>query len=287
MARPLTLALAQVPGRRAGDLDGFAEHATATRQRFPGTRLLAYPELHLTSESDVDSAEPLTDGPRHRCFAALAGDLGLWLCPGSVAELGADGHVYDTAVVYSPEGALAATYRKVFPWRPREEFRPGREFVVFPIPGVGRVGLSVCYDAWFPEATRHLAWLGAELVLNVVRTDTADRGQEIVLARANATVNQVFVASVNASGPTGVGHSVLAGPEGQVLAELPGAGSGVLTAEIDLDAVTTVRRHGSFGITRVWNQLREDDEPIPLPLYGGALTPAAWAEAERRRGAPV
>ncbi|GHF83391.1 putative amidohydrolase [Amycolatopsis bartoniae] len=274
MGRPLTLALAQVSAGR--DLAGFAAHASATVHRFPGTRLLAYPELHLTAESDVDSAEPLTDGPRHRYFAELAGDLGLWLCPGSVAELGDDGHVYDTAVVYSPEGELAASYRKVFPWRPHEPFRPGREFVVFPIPGVGRVGLSVCYDAWFPETTRHLAWLGAELVLNVVRTDTADRAQEVVLARANAIVNQVFVASVNAAGPTGVGHSVLTGPEGQVLAELPGGTEEVLTAVIDLDVVTAVRRHGSFGVTKPWEQLREDDEPIPLPLYGGALTASRW-----------
>lgn len=274
MGRPLTLALAQIP---AGDLAGFTAHASATLERFPGTRLLAYPELHLAGE------EPLTGGSRHRKLAELAGDLKVWLCPGSIAERGDDGHLYDTAVVYSPEGELAASYRKVFPWRPHETFRPGREFVVFPIPGVGRVGLSVCYDAWFPESTRHLAWLGAELVLNVVRTDTADRAQEIVLARANATVNQVFVASVNASGPTGVGHSVLAGPEGQVLAELPGAGSGVLTAVVDLDVVTAVRRHGSFGVTRVWDQLREGDEPIPLPLYGGALTPEAWAQTEHRR----
>ncbi|MFJ8814751.1 carbon-nitrogen hydrolase family protein [Amycolatopsis thermoflava] len=280
MGRPLTLALAQLPS--VDDLDRFAAHATATMRRFPGIRLLAYPELHLAGESESDSVEPLT-GPRHRRFAELAGDLGVWLCPGSVAELGDDGHVYDTAVVYSPEGELAAAYRKVFPWRPHEPFRPGREFVVFAIPGVGRVGLSVCYDAWFPEVTRHLAWLGAELVLNVVRTDTADRAQEIVLARANAIANQVFVASVNAAGPTGLGHSVLAGPEGQVLAELPGASAGVLTAVVDLDAVTAVRRHGSFGVTRVWDQLREGDEPIPMPLYGGALTPAAWAAAERRR----
>nr|WP_202506849.1 carbon-nitrogen hydrolase family protein [Amycolatopsis rubida] len=281
------MALAQVPGRGAGDLGGFAAHADATAARFPGTTLLAYPELHLTAESDVAAAEPVEDGPRHRCFAELAGDLGLWLCPGSVAELGGDGHVYDTAVVYSPEGKLAAAYRKMFPWRPWEPFKPGREFVVFGVPGIGRVGLSVCFDAWFPETTRHLAWLGADLVLNVVRTDTADRAQEVVLARANATVNQVFVASVNAGGPTGAGHSVLAGPEGQLLAELPGSGSGVLTAVVDLDAVTTVRQYGSFGVTRVWEQLREDDDPIPMPLYGGRITPSAWAETGRRQRAPV
>ena len=282
MSRPLPLALAQVPGRRPDDLDGFAAHAEQTVRQFPDTRLLVYPELHLADgDPSAARAEPVRTGARHERFAALAGDLGVWLCPGSVAEPGENGGVFNTAVVYSPEGELAAAYRKVFPWRPFEPWRPGREFVVFEIPGVGRVGLSVCYDAWFPETTRHLAWMGAELVLNVVRTGTVDREQEIVLARANATVNQVFVASVNAGAPSGRGHSVLVGPEGNVLAELPGAHEGVLTGVVDFDLVANARQFGSFGLTRPWHQLREDDEPIPMPLYGGEITSRRWSGAQR------
>ena len=278
MSRSLVLALAQVPGRPADDLAGFADHARRTCRAFPRTQLLAYPELHLDGgdAGGPESAQPVGSGPRHDAFAALAAELGVWLCPGSVDELGDDGGIYNTAVVYSPTGELVAAYRKVFPWRPFERARPGREFVVFPIPDVGTVGLSICYDAWFPETTRHLAWMGADIVLNVVRTDTVDRGQEIVLARANATVNQVFVASVNAAGPSGLGHSVLVDPEGHVVAELPGATPGTLTAVVDLDRVDTVRRFGSFALTRVWEQVREGDDPIPLPLYGGAITPGRW-----------
>lgn len=290
MSRALPIALAQVSGRRPDDLDGFAAHAESTMQLFSQTALLVYPELHLaTDDSDpldqqavLDSAEPLTDGPRHKMLSQLAGDLGVWLCPGSVSELGEDGHVYNTALVYSPSGQLAASYRKVFPWRPFEQARAGREFVVFPIPGLGRVGLSVCYDAWFPETMRHLAWMGADLVLNVVKTGTVDRELEIVLARANATVNQMFVASVNASGPSGLGHSVLVSPEGGIISELPGATAGVLTGVIDLDQVANVRRYGSFGLTRVWSQFGADDEPIPMPLYGGEITPQAWSLTNQR-----
>lgn len=285
MSRPLALALAQAPGRHPDDLDGFAEHAVTTARLFPQTRLLVYPELHLSGDDrdplDTatvrDSAQPLKEGPRHKLLATLAADLGLWLCPGSFSELGDDGHVYNTAVVYSPQGELVATYRKIFPWRPFEQTRPGREFVVFDIAGIGRLGLSICYDAWFPESARHLAWMGAEIILHVVKTGTVDREQEVVLARANATVNQVFVASVNASGPSGNGHSVLVGPEGNVLSELPGAAPGVLTAIADLDAVTNARRFGSFALTRPWSQFTDDDEAIPLPLYGGALSPGTWA----------
>jgi predicted amidohydrolase len=291
VSRNLVLSLVQTAGRRPDDFSGFAEHATSTARLFPQTQLLVYPELHLsTDDSDpldqqavLDSAEPLTDGPRHKQLCELAADLKVWLCPGSVSELGDDGSVYNTALLYAPTGELAAHYRKVFPWRLFEKARPGREFVVFAIPDVGRVGLSVCYDAWFPESTRHLAWMGAEIVINVVKTGTVDREQEIVLARANAAVNQVFVASVNASTPSGLGHSVLVGPEGNVISELPGATPGVLTAAIDLDQVDTVRRYGSFGLSRIWSQLRADDEPIPMPLYGGAITPQAWAGAEERR----
>jgi predicted amidohydrolase len=286
MSRPLILALAQVPGRRPDELDGFADHATATARAFPSTQLLVYPELHLASNDDdpldqqavLDSAEPVTDGPRHQHLSTLAAELGLWLCPGSVSELGDDGHVYNTAVVYSPDGRLAASYRKVFPWRPFEQARPGRDFVTFDIPGVARVGLSICYDAWFPETTRHLAWMGAEIILNLVKTGTVDREQEIILARANATVNQVFVASVNGSGPSGLGHSVLVGPEGNILGELLGATPGVLTAVVDLDAVSNARQYGSFALTRPWSQIQEGDDPIPMPLYGGAITHAAWVQ---------
>ena len=69
------------------------------------------------------------------------------------------------------------------------------------MPGTGRAGLSICYDAWFPESTRSVAWLGAEFVVNVVKTIGADRKQERVLAQANAIVNQVFMLSVNCRGP--------------------------------------------------------------------------------------
>lgn len=283
MGRPLPIALAQVPGRTVDDVAGFAESAATIIASHPETRLLVYPELHLSMDESgaaadelLDQAQPLRSGPRHEMLSEVAADLGIWLCPGSVYELGADDHVYNTAIVYGPSGELAATYRKVFPWRPFERTHAGREFVVFDLPGVTRIGLSICYDAWFPECTRHLAWMGAELVLNVVRTATVDRTQEIVLARANATVNQVFVASVNAAAPSGRGQSVLVGPEGNVLGETVDSAAAVLTSVIDLDLVSNARRYGSFGMTRMWDQMQDEDPPIPMPLYGGEITAKTW-----------
>jgi hypothetical protein len=180
---------------------------------------------------------------------------------------------------YGPDGTLAASYRKVFPWRPFEPYRPGDRFVVFDVPDVGRLGFSICYDAWFPEVTRHLAWMGAEVVVNPVKTTTGDRAQELVLARANAIVNQVYVLSVNAAAPDGAGRSLVVDPEGLVRTSAPSEAETVLTDVLDLDAVTRVRTYGTAGLNRMWSQFTEDDAPLDLPLYQGRLDPARWRPA--------
>ena len=288
MSRPLPLVLAQAARRPADDLDGFAADVRRRIRGLPATPLVVYPELHLCGpargadpfdpDRPQDSAEPL-GGPRDRALGRLAADLGVWLAPGSVYERGTDGRIHNTAVVYSPEGERVAAYRKIFPWRPYETVEPGGEFVVFDMAGFGRVGLSICYDAWFPESTRHLAWMGAELVLNLVQTSGGDRAQELVLARANAIVNQVFMASVNCAAPVGTGRSVLVDPQGLVRSEAAGDSDTTLTDVIDLDEVANVRRIGTAALNRPWQQFRPDDRPLALPLYQGSIDPATWTGA--------
>jgi predicted amidohydrolase len=290
MSQPLSVGLVQAAARhhRAPDLDSFATEVRRLARTYPGVRLLAYPELHLcghTKDEEPEevmaaAAQPL-DGPRGAMLGALARDLGIWLVPGSVYELGEDGQIYNTAVVYSPRGTRVAAYRKMFPWRPHETTAAGAHFVVFDMEGYGRVGLSICYDAWFPEVTRHLAWQGADLVLNLVRTPTVDRAQELVLARANAIVNQVFMASVNAAPPDGIGRSVLVDPEGRVRAEAGPDPELVLTDVLDLAEARRVRSHGTAGLTRVWDPFTEGQAPLELPLYAGRIDPERWREGHR------
>ncbi|WP_089099150.1 carbon-nitrogen hydrolase family protein [Streptomyces hyaluromycini] len=289
MSRPLPVALVQAPPRLATDpLSGFAEDVAGVLARFPQTRLVAYPELHLCgtdgppaeSESRLrDAAEPL-DGPRVRQLAELAGDLGVWLFPGTVCERGPAGELFNTALAFSPQGRLAAHYRKVFPWRPFEPYAPGDRFVVLDLPDTGRVGFAICYDAWFPEVARHLAWMGAEVIVNPVMTTSADRAQELVLARANAIVNQVYVVSVNTAGPLGTGRSLVVDPEGRVRVQAADSAPTVLTDVLDLDDVTRVRTFGTAGLNRMWNQFTEADAPIDLPLYDGRLDPRRWRIAD-------
>jgi predicted amidohydrolase len=285
MARPLSAALAQyAPLTGADPIAALHDQAAEMRSATPGLDLMVFPEIHLCGDCDTAAdgnewlkaaAEPL-DGPRVRALSRVAADLGVWLIPGSVPELGVDGRVYNTEVVLDPKGDLVASYRKVFPWRPYEAWSSGHEFIVFDMPGIGRGGLSICYDAWFPESTRSVAWMGAEFVVNVVKTIGSDRKQERILAQANAIVNQVFMLSVNAAGPIGAGGSIVSDPEGTVVADLPTADPGLITLQIDLDDVTRVREVGTEGFNRMWSQMDADDPLIDLPIYSGRIDPTKW-----------
>ena len=285
MQRILPLVAAQARPRLIGEpVSAFADEVKAALDAQPHSKLVVFPELHLFGDQDPDlqraemlqaSAEPL-DGPRVAELKQLARDLNIWLVPGSVCERGPEGQLFNTQLVLSPEGELAGYYRKIFPWRPFEPYDPGDRFTTVDLPGIGRVGLNICYDAWYPEVSRQLAWMGAEVILNVVKTTTPDRRQELILAKANAIVNQVFMVSVNCAGPTGKGQSIIVDPEGNTLAEAPDAEPQLLTAELDLAAVEHVRTHGTENLNRPWSQFREGELAVELSVYQGRINPATW-----------
>jgi formamidase len=265
----------------------YVVEARRLLRTFPNTRMLVHPELYLSAIGPTMGAPPADYAPERVAqpvpgqltdrLGELARELGVWLLPGSFYEAGDDGQVHNTAVAVAPDGSLAARYRKIFPWRPWERAAPGRDFVVFDVEGVGRAGLMICYDGWFPEVARQLAWLGAEVLVQPAATWTADREQELVLARAQAIANQVYVVNVNMGGAHGNGRSLVVDPEGHVLQAAAG-GDEVLTEVLDLDAVRRVREYGTVAMNRLWEELRE--RRIELPMYGGSL-PARAPSAER------
>ncbi len=295
VSRLLPVLIAQVPSRDPSDaVTGLRTELLELLDDFPATRMVVYPEYHTCRVSGGPAererqyracAEPLS-GPRLTALRAVAREAGVWLVPGTVIERGPADELFNTAVAIGPDGEVAATYRKIFPWRPFEPFTPGRQFVVFDVPGLGRFGLCICYDLWFPEVIRQLAWLGAEVVLCPTQTSTRDREQELVLARAAAIQNQVYVVSANAADPAGTGRSIVADPEGLVRLQAPSEVPSLLTDVIDLDAVTRVREFGTCGLNRMWSQFTSDDLPIPLPLYEGSIAPGRWDIQVRQENAP-
>jgi formamidase len=277
--RPLSFAGLQtspVIGDPEATLRRMAERVARVRAIAPRVQLVLFPELHLPAlpplleahgerprELAVDVPGPLTEQ-----LGEIARANGVWLVPGSVYERGEGDRVHNTCLVLSPEGELAASYRKVFPWQPHESSAPGDRFVTFDIPDVGRIGLSICYDGSFPETCRQLAWMGAEVVLQPTLTTTSDRPQELVMARANAIFNQLYVVSLNAGPPAALGRSLIVDPDGLVRLQA-GDGEELLTDVLDLDAVTRVREHGTAGVSRLWDQFVRSAPALGFPTPPG------------------
>jgi formamidase len=192
-----------------------------------------------------------------------------WLVPGSLYEVDGD-LLYNTAVVISPLGELIAKYRKMFPWLPFEAgTTAGDEFCVFDVPYVGRFGLSICYDTWFPETVRTLAWMGAEVIIHPTMTPTSDRELELILNQANAIFNQCYFIDINGVGPWGGGRSLIVDPDGRVL-QKAGESETILTEIIDLDNVKKAREFGNLGLSQLWKQLKE--HPRPFPIYENGIS---------------
>jgi len=178
--------------------------------------------------------------------------------------------LYNTAFVISPEGEIVAKYRKMFPWLPYATgTTPGDQFCVFDIPNVGRFGLCICYDMWFPEVSRQLAWMGAEVIIQPTLTPTSDRELELAMARANGLFNQCYFVSVNGIGEWGGGRSTIIDPDGRVLQEAS-TNQTFITELIDLDHTARTREYGTLGLGQTLKQLRDSGHKFPI-YEDGAL----------------
>ncbi|KND44030.1 carbon-nitrogen family hydrolase [Streptomyces stelliscabiei] len=223
-----------------------------------GADLVVLPELWTTGafafESFTTEAEPLK-GPTYEAMAKAASDAGVWLHAGSIPERAAsdsgsatgDGPLYNTSLVFSPSGDLAAAYRKIhrFGFDKGEAvlMGAGSELVTLRLPET-TVGLATCYDLRFPELFRGLVDAGAETLVLSAGWPERRRAHWTLLARARAVENQAYVLACGTAGThAGVpqaGHSIVVDPWGEVLAEA-GADEEVLTVEFDPAKVATTR----------------------------------------------
>ena len=246
----------------------------AVRRRFPWVDMVVVGELAAFGPNPAH-AQPMP-GPAESRLCEAARRNRLWLVPGSLYEQ-AGGLVYNTAPVIDPTGRVVARYRKMFPFLPYERgVACGSEFVTFEVPGVGRFGLSICYDMWFPETTRTLASMGAEFILHPSLTSTIDRDAELAIARANATISQCYFLDVNVAGDMGVGRSALFGPGGEVICQA-GAGRETLVAELDLQAVRNARTRGWLGLTQPLKSFR--DSEVKFAVHDLAARRTAYLES--------
>ncbi len=241
-----------------------------------GAKLVVLQELHCgsyfcqTEDTGVfDRAEPIP-GPGTAVFAALAKELGIVLVT-SLFERRAAGLYHNTAVVLEADGSIAGIYRKMhIPEDPgyneKFYFTPG-DLGFNPIDtSVGRLGVLVCWDQWYPEAARLMALAGAELLIypTAIGWDPQDPTAEqqrqrdawITVQRGHAVANGLPVVAVNRVGveaaPDGTGEqrfwgsSFVAGPQGEILAQADTHREQTLVGAIDYGRSEEVRRIWPF-----------------------------------------
>lgn len=230
--------------------------------RFPWVQMVMFSEL--CAFGPMPGNAQALPGETEDVFRRMAARHRIWLLPGSLFERRGD-LIYNTLPVINPHGEVVARYRKMFPFQPYETgIAAGTEFVVFDVPEVGRFGVSICYDMWFPETTRTLAAMGAEVILHPTLTDTIDRDVELSIARAAAVTNQCYFFDINGLGAGGVGRSIVIGPSGYVIHEATG-GEEIIPVEINLDRVRREREVGIRGLGQPLKSFR--DRPVEFTVY--------------------
>jgi len=277
------IAALQLSLAHEGNLPAIMAELRAAARRFPWIRMMLLSELAVHGVSPSRAEPP--GGPTEQALCALARELQTWLLPGSLF-LEEGGAIFNTAPMISPKGDIVARHRKLYPFLPYERgIAPGDSHTVFDVEGVGRFGISICYDMWFPETTRSLAWLGAEVVLHPTLTNTIDRDVELAIARAGAASNQLYFLDVNAAGDLALGRSGFYGPGGEILHE-SGAGREIVALDLDLDHVRRVRARGWNGLGQILKSFR--DGPASFPPYGpGRVASPSLDTLGRLRMPPV
>ena len=242
-----------------------------------GARLIVLQELHnslyfcQTENTDLFDLAETIPGPSTDFYSKIAGDNKVVLVT-SLFEKRAPGLYHNTAVVFDTDGSIAGKYRKMhIPDDPayyeKFYFTPG-DLGFEPIQtSLGKLGVLVCWDQWYPEAARLMALKGAEMLISptAIGWESSDTREEqerqknawIISQRGHAVANGLPVISVNRTGiepdPSGQtngihfwGNSFVCGPQGEFIACATDNEECNLIAEIDLSRSENVRRWWPF-----------------------------------------
>ena len=245
----LTLALAQMDVRTGQPEANLAKARTfAAQAQEAGADLLLFPELWLHGydlERAEEWASPLGEGGFLR-MADLAREYGLHLS-GTGLERHAAG-ISNTSVLYGPDGGLLGSYRKIhlFPLMGETHYLVAGDHATVCDSPWGPVGLTICYDLRFPELYRTMALAGVVLFLVPAQWPVPRLDAWLLLARARAVENELFVAACNRVGTEGItmfpGRSAVIDPWGKVLVDGDDQ-ERLLVAQVELKEIRKARRY--------------------------------------------
>ena len=253
--KPLSIAAIQLNLARKDNYTLLENKAREAVYRFPWLEMLVFSELAVGG-AGANNATFFLSKYLDR-LKDLAKELDVWLIPGSFYEETEKG-TFNTTPVIDNKGDLVTKCRKLYPFLPYETgVAAGDEVCVFEIPGSGKVGIQICYDLWIPETSRALALKGAEVILHPSLTDTCDRDVERAMVKATAAQQQCYYIDVNAGGQQGVGLSLIAGPDGEILHDAL-EGEEFMLVEVDFDRVRRCRKRGLKGLGQPIKSYRDD-----------------------------
>jgi predicted amidohydrolase len=224
------IALAQIECKRADKTDNIRKiEQTTQHARKQGAELIVFPELSLTGyvvrDEIYELAEPIP-GPATEAVEKIAQKTKTYIVFG-MPELSekAQATIHNTAVLVGPEGLIGKYQKMYLPthsvFEEKRYFRPGYQAAAFGTK-LGKIGLIICYDIFFPEVSRLTRLEGAQLIVCISASPAIRRTFFETLAVARALENTAFLAYVNLVGiEDGLqfcGGSKLVGPNGRILA---------------------------------------------------------------------
>ena len=277
MADTLKIALAQISCKRADKTSNIEKMKVyAEKAKKEDAELVIFPELSLTDylvrDLIYELAEPIP-GPSVEKMMEIAKQNKIYIVFG-MPEMSkkAESVIYNTAVLVGPEGYIGK-YRKMHlpthsVFEEERYFRQGYETPVFETQ-IGRIGLMICYDVFFPEVSRALKLNGAQLIVCISASPAVRRKFFEILTAARAIENNVFLAYVNLVGiEDGLqfwGGSRIISPSGSIIAKAKYDEEDLVVGEIDLK---DVRHVAAFVPTirdlrpELYEQLKRSSETI-------------------------
>jgi len=204
----------------------------------------------VTEENFEKLAEEIPTGMTSNFIAELAKKHNIYLLAGSIIEKCPDGKIRNSSALYSPDGKLAAKYSKIhmFSYFGSSEGKyvtPGDSWCLVET-DIGKIGLSICYDLRFPELFRKLTFAGARMIFCPAAWPTERLEHWLVLNKARAVENLVWMISVNQAGKmnekrANAGNSLVLNPWGEAVAQ-GGSEEGIIFAHIDLEEIDNIRK---------------------------------------------
>lgn len=226
-----------------------------------GARVLFTPEMSGLLDRDRERATghvvPAQDNPVLAAVRTAAARAGISVALGSLAVLREDGRWANRSFVIGPNGDILATYDKIHmfdvalangeSWRESAAYAPGEAVVAVDVPGLGKLGLAICYDVRFPALFEELGRQSCDVIaIPAAFTRPTGAAHWHLLQRARAVEASAFVVAaaqvgLHEDGRETYGHSLVVDPWGEVLLDMGGEAAGLAFAELDPARIAAVR----------------------------------------------